>query len=159
MLLSTYFERRLNKNVDKNLCAKISFSLLLVRKLSLVNETPEARDRDETVWLSVRDETETETFPHFTETETRPRLWENASRDRLETERSRPRLHPCFKLQQWDRYHIIVTVCNGGLMARTCQMSSQPLQLKVISTQHGIFRKVAWPIFCFCICSTNVKVK
>jgi len=87
MLLSTYFERRLNKNVDKNLCAKISFSLLLVRKLSLVNETLEARDRD--VWLSVRDEaeTETETFPHFTETETRPRRWENASRDRdVETE-------------------------------------------------------------------------
>jgi len=59
MLLSTYFERRLNKNVDKNLCAKISFSLLLVRKLSLVNETPEARDRDVPTLHRDRDETET----------------------------------------------------------------------------------------------------
>ena len=52
------------------LSAKMLFSLLPIRKLSLVNETLRPK------------------------TETRPRRLKNASRDRLETETSRPRLHP-----------------------------------------------------------------
>ena len=87
MLLSTYFERRLNKNVDKNLCATISFSLLLVRKLSLVNETlrPETETRPRRLTFSPRRDGDRD-VPTFhrdrDETETLRKCVSRPSRDR-----------------------------------------------------------------------------
>jgi len=87
MLLSTYFERRLNKNVDKNLCAKISFSLLLARKLSLVNET-------------LRPETETRPRPRHSHISPRPRRDRDVEKMRLETV-SRPRRRDWDYIPAW----------------------------------------------------------